>query len=215
MNVYFISGLGADRSIFKYIKLPPGHEAVHLDWIPPLPGETLAGYALRLARKIDLSTPFSLVGLSFGGMIAVEIAKKTSPLFTIIISSIPSIAHLPGYFRIAGRLRLHKLIPVFFIQRAAILKRFFTTETPADKKQLKAMIRNSDARFIKWAMHAILTWDNTGIPAQLIHIHGAQDKILPRRYTQPTHTISGGHLMVLNRAEEINAVLCEVLVKAE
>lgn len=213
MNVYCISGLAADRSVFKYIRLPHGYDAVYLDWIQPLPNETLAQYALRLAQPIDGTKPFGLVGLSFGGMVAVEIAKHLRPAFTILISSISSVRHLPHYYRLAGRLRLHRVLPIKMIQHAAILKRFFTNEATEDKKMLKGMIRKSDARFIKWAMHAALTWEDGEAPENLVHIHGTHDGILPARFTKPTHPIAkGGHLMALTRAEEINKILEEVLV---
>lgn len=208
MNVYFISGLAADRSVFKYIELPASYNPVHLDWISPLPAETLEGYALRLAEGIDVNQPFALIGLSFGGMLAVEIAKKWPPEILILISSIPSVTHLPVYYHAARRLRLHQILPVSFIQYAAYLKRLFTTETKADKHMLRNMIRNSDAHFIKWAMHAVLTWKGGEPPKPFYQIHGTRDAILPQRYTRPTHLISnGGHLMILNRARDINTIL--------
>jgi hypothetical protein len=78
---------------------------------------------------------------------------------------------------------------------------------------LKALIRKSRPQFVRWALHAILTWRNTEIPKSLVHIHGTKDKILPIRFTKPTHIITGGgHLMVLNRANEINKILSEVLL---
>ena len=215
MTVFFISGLGVDRSIFKHIKLPPGYTSVYLDWIEPTAAETLLHYESCLAQKIDATTPYALVVLSFGGMIAVEIAKEKKPRFLIIISSVATMRHLPAYYRMAGRLRLHRAVPVWLIQRAALLKRYFTSESQADKKDLKAMIRRIDARFIKWAMHAILTWENTSIPEQLVHIHGTHDEILPKRFTKPTHLVANGrHLMVLTRAQEINKILFEVFTGA-
>jgi hypothetical protein len=48
------------------------------------------------------------------------------------------------------------------------------------------------------------------VPEKLVHIHGTRDGILPVRFTKPTHTIAGGHLMVLNRAHEINKILNDV-----
>jgi len=212
VKVYFISGLAATGNIFRNIKLPQYCEAVYLDWIPPEKNESLPQYALRLSQKIDTSKPFSLMGLSFGGMLAVEIAKVLNPSCLILISSIPSFQHLPYYYKWAGKLRLHKIIPVSFIRSASVLKRFFTTETKEEKKMLKAMITNSDAHFIRWAINAILTWKNTEIPKNVLHIHGTKDGILPMRFTKPTHNIKkGGHLLVLSRAEEINKILAKVL----
>jgi len=213
MRVYFISGLAADSRVFKHIRLPDGFEPVYLDWIPPLKDESLRAYALRLGEKIDRSEKFILVGLSMGGMIAVEIANHIPPVLTIIIASIPISTHLPSYFRIGARLYLHRLIPINLVKNAAIAKRLFTTETKEDKEMLKAIIRESDPAFIKWALTAILHWENQTVPEKLIHIHGSRDEILLVRYTKPTHTVQkAGHLMVMNRAEEINRILKEVLI---
>jgi pimeloyl-ACP methyl ester carboxylesterase len=215
MKVYFISGLAADRRAFKHISLPEGFEAVYLDWITPLENELLPDYALRLAAGIDVYEPFALVGLSMGGMIASEIARQYVPMATILISSIPVASHLPTHFKWAGALQLHKLVPVRFVQSAAIMKRLFTTEAPEDKAMLKKMIIESDMDFIRWAMGAILKWKNEKQPSSYVHIHGTRDEVLPIRFTNPTHIIrEAGHLMVMNRAQEINAILGATLTNA-
>ncbi|SDF62642.1 Thioesterase domain-containing protein [Pedobacter terrae] len=80
MNAYFISGLGADQRIFSRLKLSEKISIIHVEWINPNKNETLEVYAERLSRIIDTSKPFALVGVSFGGMIAVELAKLLKPL---------------------------------------------------------------------------------------------------------------------------------------
>lgn len=214
MKVYFISGLAADCRVFRHIQLPEGFETVYLDWIDPLPNEAFTEYALRLADSIDKSAPFAVIGLSMGGMIATEIAKHHHPVITILISSIPSSAHLPGYLKIAGKLGIHKLVPVSVVKSGAILKRFFTNEAKEDKELLKQIIRDSDPAFIRWAMDAILKWKCEEPPAGFIHIHGTKDEVLPVRYTRPTHTIEkGGHLMIMTRAQELNEIVRSCLGK--
>ena len=212
MKVYFISGLGADKRVFKNILVPSHCEIIHLDWIPPHKKETLTAYSLRLAKKINVDEPFSLVGLSMGGMIAAEIARNHPPAQLVIISSVPSSEQLPVYFKWAAMVNLHKLVPVTLGKSASIMKRLFTAETKEDKKVLKQIIRESDKKFIRWSVNAILNWKTIELPPSYIHIHGSRDEVLPLRYTQPTHTINkGGHLMIMNRAEEINRILQEVL----
>jgi Predicted hydrolases or acyltransferases (alpha/beta hydrolase superfamily) len=213
MKVYFISGMAADSRVFRYIQLPEGFEAVFLDWITPGEGESLASYALRLAQRIDTSQPFVVVGLSFGGMLATEIAKHYTPAATCLISSIPVSSHLPRYFRTAARLNLHKIVPVSFIKTSAAAKRFFTDEKPEDKKLLWQIIRDSDTRFIRWSMQAVLSWQNETVPQPIWHIHGDRDDILPVKYTRPTHTVSkAGHLMVMSQPEPVNDWLRNVLL---
>lgn len=212
MKVYFISGLAADSRVFKHIQLPGEYEIIFLDWIDPLKNESLSSYAGRLSQKIDASRPFALVGLSMGGMMAIEIAKRLPPVVTILLSSVPLSAHLPYYFSWAGRLRLYKVIPVGLLKSASILKRGLTPDTEEDKKILKQVIKDSNPGFIRWAMQAILSWDNKDIPQPCWHIHGTKDEILPLKYTNPTHLIQGGnHLMIMSKAAEINGLLAQLL----
>jgi pimeloyl-ACP methyl ester carboxylesterase len=206
--VYFISGLGADERIFKHIQLPADFQGIYLPWIKPLVNESLESYAQRLSEGIDTSEVFFLVGLSLGGMIASEIALHHRAAKTILISSIPAAHFLPWYYKLSRFLKIHRWLPVSMIKHAAWIKRLFSPETSEDKKMLKNMIRDCDPSFIRWGLHAILMWKNESIPSPLIHIHGTADKILPFHFTKPTHVIkNGGHLMVLNKAREINQIL--------
>jgi pimeloyl-ACP methyl ester carboxylesterase len=212
MNVYMISGLAADKGVFKNLVLPAEYDVFYLEWIPPVKNESLPDYSIRLAEKIDLSKPFILIGLSLGGMIAVEIAKHYVPEKLIIISSIPSSKYLPFYFNIVRKAGLHKFVPVSLLKSASLVKRLFTAETSQDKIYLRKVIKQSDPVFIRWAMNAILHWPPSEVPASYVHIHGSGDEILPLRYTKATHIIKGGgHLMIMNRSGEINEIFKEVL----
>ena len=212
MKAYFISGMAADERVFKYVRLPEGYEVVHLTWITPQKEESLPSYALRMAERIDTREPFVLVGLSFGGMLVTEIAKRFPPVKTILIASVPLSSHLPGYFRVAAVLRLHKVVPIGMVKTAARLKRFITNEKSEDKKLIWEIINNSDPAFIRWSMEAILKWKNEEMPQPVLHIHGTRDEILPARYTTPTHVIpKAGHLVVMTRPDEVNTILYNAL----
>ncbi|MBC7867969.1 MAG: alpha/beta hydrolase [Gloeobacteraceae cyanobacterium ES-bin-316] len=216
MKAYFISGLAADCRVFKYIQLPPGYETVFLDWISPLKNESLQAYSFRMAESIDTSQPFVLVGLSMGGMIATEIANKYQPVACILLSSVPTHKQMPGYFKLAYVLKLHRLVPIGLLQKASIMKRGLAPDNKADKELLKQVIKDSDPAFIRWAMNAILCWKNETIPKPLWHIHGRKDEILPYRYTKPTHSVEGGnHVMIMSKAGELNKFLKEVLAQED
>lgn len=210
MKVYFIPGLGADRRVFKNVVLPAGFVPEYIDWIPPLKEESLSSYTQRLLAPYSFQEPYILVGLSMGGMIATEWAHQHPPELLVLISSIPCSDQLPPYFRKVGKWGLHKWVPISLLKSMSVMKRFFTTETPEDKKLLREMIRTVDAPFIYWALGAILGWKMEKPFENRIHIHGTRDELLPLAFTQPTHLIQkGGHLLVMNRAAEVNRILAE------
>jgi pimeloyl-ACP methyl ester carboxylesterase len=151
VNVYFISGMGADHRAFSYITLPKGFEAIHLPWIKPDKKESLAAYALRLAGAIRTSEPFILVGLSMGGMMAVEIAKKFPPVCTVLISSIPLSGQLPRYYRVAGKLKANILLSPSLLKSLVGLKKAFS---PASKL-VSEMFRACDNEFFNWSKFLI------------------------------------------------------------
>ena len=72
--IYFISGLGADERIFQWLRYD-GYRPIHIHWLPPERRESVEHYAHRLAQDIKDKRPI-IVGLSFGGIVAIEIAKQ-------------------------------------------------------------------------------------------------------------------------------------------
>ena len=99
MKAYFIPGLGADCRVFKNIKLPDSFIRINLEWIHPVEEESLESYALRMGEKIDASEPFILIGLSFGGMLAIEISKIKPPVELVLISTIHISDELPILYK--------------------------------------------------------------------------------------------------------------------
>ena len=212
MKAYFISGIGADYRLFTHTRLPEGYEAVYIHWIPPQKTETLPDYAQRLIAQIDTTEPFILIGLSLGGIMSVEIAKRTSPVCTIIISSVPLSAQLPGYYKLAGKLRLGRLVPASLLKSAASIKHSLTMKSAANRQLMRTIIRAGDDRFIRWALNAVLDWDNREIPSPFFHIHGTRDEVFPIGLTNPTHIVpKGGHMFLMSHPAMINDILQQIL----
>jgi pimeloyl-ACP methyl ester carboxylesterase len=212
MKLYCISGMGADGRIFSRLSLPASWELVPLVWIEPRRGESLSQYALRLADGIPLGEPFGLLGLSMGGMMAASIAASRRPQVLVLISSIPDPAQLPRYYRWAGKMRLHRLLPPALLRQASLFKRRINREKPENKQLLRTIIRDSDPRFLAWAVEAILGWQGPPPPEGYLHIHGSRDGILPLRLTRPTHVIPGaGHMLILEQAGKVSEILARNL----
>ncbi len=216
MKVYFISGIGADYRLFTHIHLPPGFEPAYIHWIPPQKKEKLCDYAFRLTQQIDTTEPFVVAGLSLGGIMAVEIAKRVPPVCTILISSVPISHQLPKLYRFAGALHLGKLIPASFLKFAAIIKHSIWMRTAAGKRLMRQVIRAGDNRFIRWALGAVLQWKNDTIPHPLFHIHGSRDEVFPIRLTNPTHIVpKAGHMFVISHPNAIDQFFHQVLVTTQ
>lgn len=212
MKAYLISGLGADERVFSRIQLPLGYEPVHLDWIAPLKDETLEDYAKRFSKRINANEDFILIGVSFGGMLASEIAKILPAKKVIIISSVSHYDELPWYFRRAGKLGLQGIITPGVYKRATLINRFMGAGDQEMKQIVYDYVRNASPDFIKWALNAILNWRHQHRIEQLIHIQGSNDHLLPSKYVKADYIIpQGGHMMVFNRASEINAILRKIL----
>ena len=212
MKAYFISGLGADKKAFIRIKLPEGYEPVYLDWITPEKNESLSNYARRFSSLIKNDDAFILIGLSFCGMLACELAKLRNPLKTIIISSLATSNDLPWYFKGAGRIGLHKAVPIKLLKYGTIFKNMMGASSKEDKAIIINYAKFADPHLVRWSLHAIVSWHQPERLPGIIHLHGSNDLMLPLRYTHPDYVIkNGGHLMVFNKAEEVNRILNEVL----
>src|SRR5690606_8062739 len=86
-RVYFIPGLGADERLFSQLNLK-GIEEHYLNWIEPEDCTTMADYAARYVPMIDTSEPFYILGMSMGGMMAIELQKLIQPEKLILVSTV-------------------------------------------------------------------------------------------------------------------------------
>lgn len=198
---------------FKRIKLPQGYDPVYLDWITPEKNESLTNYARRFSSLIKSDDAFILIGLSFGGMLACEIARLRNPLKTIIISSIATSTELPWYFKRAGRIGLHKAVPIKLLKAGTIVKNLMGAASKEDKAVIINYAKFADPDLVRWSLHAIINWHQPVRLPGVVHLHGSDDYMLPVKYTHADYIIErGGHLMVFNKAEEVNRILNEVLL---
>jgi pimeloyl-ACP methyl ester carboxylesterase len=209
-KIYFISGLGADERAFHFLDLFFCHP-VFMGWPQPNKKESLHDYAMRMMALIPEENP-NIIGLSFGGMLASEIALAKPKAKVVLISSNKTSAELPPYFRVGKYLPLYKLMPNNIMQSSPKL---FMWAMSADGKEQKTkllqMARYTSIPFTKWAIGSILNWKNKTLPQNVTHIHGNKDILLPLKYVKADYTINGGkHAMVMDQADEISEILKQV-----
>ncbi len=205
-KVYFISGLGADKRAFSFLDLS-FCEPVFIDWISPLKNESLKSYALRLRQQIREDHPI-VVGISFGGMLATEMAKTDNLLKAIIIASNKSADEFPAYLRMGKYFPVYKWLPEKLIKNGFRLNWILGANGNEQKNLLHSILKDADPAFLKWAIGAILNWNEKTIPGNVKHIHGTADRLLPFRYVKADFEIPGGtHLVSINKPKEISALL--------
>jgi pimeloyl-ACP methyl ester carboxylesterase len=214
LDVYFLSGLGADERAFAKLQLDKSRFNIkYIDWIAPIKGESMHSYALRLSAQIDTTRAFSLVGLSFGGIMASEITTIVTPQKVVIVSSLSTGLPISRFYQ--GLLKLllfHPLSGPILRSPNAIVYRYFGADTPELKAILKQILKDTDTRFLKWALIRMSSWKRTEKARNLYHIHGTADKLIPISLTHPDYKVAnGGHLMVLAQHEIISRLLNEQL----
>ena len=204
-SVYLISGLGADKRVFDFLDLSE-YQINHINWIFPITNESLEHYAKRLLDQITTSRPV-LIGVSFGGIVAVEISKLIETEKVILISSAKTKKDIPSIYKLAGIVGLNQIIPMSLLKSVNKLTYwFFGAKTKDERVLLKKIISETDETFLRWAIGKIMHWKNSTHSNNIITIHGSQDRILPNKKSD--HVIDGGgHLMIINRASEITHLI--------
>jgi len=208
-----LSGLAADGRIFtpQRAAFPQLHCPA---WLPPHRQESIDEYAKRLAATLDAG-PCIIGGASFGGIVALHLAKYVDAQAVILIGSIKSPSQLPMYARCARPFRF--LIPILPIRLLQFLS------WPMTAKRLKrfapfayglaCQFRDSDPRVFKWSLSRILDWSSTPVPScPIYHLHGDRDWTLPLKYTAPDTVVAGGgHVISLTHPDEVNDYIRHVL----
>ena len=210
-HIYCISGFGSDEKVFSKLTFT-GYETHFIKWIIPVKNESISSYAKRLAEQIHHDKPV-LIGLSFGGMMCIEIAKILPIQKIILISSIKSFHELPFWMRLSGKLKLDKVLPLKTFKLIEPLQDYNLGIETIDEKELVHLYRRKiNQQYSNWAVNTILNWKNEHLPENLFHIHGAKDRIFPLKKVKPDYIVNtGGHLMIMNRHNMVNEYINNIL----
>lgn len=210
-KIYILSGLGVDSRVFAKMDLS-GYDVTHIEWIPPHPEESMVSYAKRITEMIKDKNSI-LIGLSFGGMIAMEIAKIIDVHKIILLASAKGYRELPRFNRYFGSLNLHRLVPESILKHHnRFIDYLFGISSKEQSLMLKQILSDTDPIFMKWAIDQIIHWRNDVVPENVTHIHGDKDHIIPIKNIRPTHIIeNAGHFMTISHAKEVETLLRNVL----
>ncbi len=213
--VYLIPGLAASPDIFEHIRLPEDRFELHrLEWFLPDDGMSLEDYAQKMAQQVPDPDPV-LIGVSFGGMLAQEMARYTGARKVIIISSIKTRKEMPRRLLMARYTNLHKLLPTSLVNNVEVLARYAFGE-PVNKrlKLYEKYLGIRDKRYLDWAIDQIVNWKRDLQEPGLVHIHGDKDAVFPFNYVRDCITVPGGtHTMILHRYRWMNEHLPAIILQ--
>ena len=181
--------------------------ATVVNFIAHEPNESLTAYAARMAEGIPPHC--YIVGVSFGGILALEISRLLQPTGCILMSSVPQPDEFPLWFRVwrlFGGRHCSRILNIVGDSAALVPKCIRTSSTMRFTK-----LSGDNGAWHRWASSALLDWkpDKEPISSPLLHIHGDADTMFPVRYTKPDVVIRQGRhaLPISHPVETANAIL--------
>lgn len=212
-TVYFVPGMAAGIEIFKNIRLPESRYKLKIiEWLIPEKDEDIAAYARRMTQMVPEPNPV-LGGVSFGGVVAQEMAAFLNPRKLIIISSVKCRSELPKRMIVASKTGAYRLIPTNIILSADDLTKFAIGSRSRKRLQLYQTFLNvRDKQYLDWAIKNMVNWQREEPDPSVTHIHGDSDIVFPIKYIRDCEVIKGGtHIMLLDKGKIVSKKLIEVI----
>ena len=202
------SGLAADASVFAPQKLA-FPQLVVPEWIKPTGNETLAEYCERFAEVIRPVEPCIIGGASFGGLVALEMARFLNPLCVMLIGSVKGPTELPLRVRMFRSMRnavsIIPLVPLQWSAGSLVAARRWMPHV-AD---IAGQFHDSDPVVFRWSVRQLLSWQAQAVTTCPVYqIHGDRDFVLPISRTNPDTIVrGGGHVISLTHPKEVNTFI--------
>lgn len=209
--IILFSGMAADAAVaepqlraFPKLVVPP--------WPKPSEDESLTSYCERLANELRPLGAVAIGGISFGGVIAMEVARFLNPRCVILIASVRSPKEMPWRIRVLRNfLWLLPLVPIRWMQWLARAIPLWSSVFAGIVQEF----RQADPVTLRWSIRQVLRWQGPPpLSCPLYQVHGDRDFLFPYKLTAPDVLIrGGGHLISMTRGKQVNEFIRACLDK--
>lgn len=219
LPLILLPGLGTDARLYALQKTA-FPELIVPEWLPPKWNESLPQYAARMARAVDPGVPCYIGGVSFGGMVALEMTRHLNARACFLISTLRSARELPLWARVLGPGAW--LLPPFTDRllswTGTALLNTMGRWMSSRAKTACTHLSKTRSVILPWACRNVVRWKPapTPWPCPIFHLHGDRDVILPHRGTTPTQLVpKAGHLLPLTHPFVVNEFLRRSIEQVE
>jgi hypothetical protein len=172
-TIFLFPGQGSDSNIFNNFTVKRDYQVRRIKYPMPPKNCTMKQYAQLLVSQIDTSELYIFIGVSLGGMLAVELSEIMHPKQVIIVSSAKNRKELPFRYRFQKHLPIYKIIPKSVIKLGSlILQPIVEPDRNKYKEVFKKMLKSKNKTYLKRTIQMIVQWERTNYQKQVFHIHG-------------------------------------------
>lgn len=192
-RLILLKGMNPDANVFSRLA-SEFSGAEHVEWPSIDSRSSMTDLAYELISRYHIDRDCSLVGVSFGGIIAQEIAAIVHCKLCVVISTMCQREELPAMGRFLGAL------PVGCIYKLCLYGAKF------------GLFRKHgalDEVWTSWVVSRVVAWNAPMISSEtkLIRIHGDRDRTFPNGCSEADLVLNGGHLIIATHADKISEVI--------
>ena len=201
-KLILLNGMTPDGRVFKRL-LPYLENYQLIEWVDPEDDQSIQEYAKRIQRYLGEVRDCDILGVSFGGIVAQELAPLIGAKKCFIVSSIADTKELNGLQRVLASFPrgFHGEFYYTIGKTSEVLAGFGSTN---EVFRLKKFV-GEDGAWFRWATSAVVGW-NPQRKEQIhyIRIHGDSDTTFRKGHLYSDHIIEGAsHVLALTHAKEL------------
>ncbi|MEM1212934.1 MAG: alpha/beta hydrolase [Planctomycetota bacterium] len=221
-KIVLLPGLGADAELFEPQVRAFGDRLIVPEWVEPDANDSIAEYALRwgavIKEQLDREAPGEPVllgGVSFGGMIALDMAGLIGASGVVLIAGCVDPSEVSARTLLAQR--IGSMVPrtAWGLTLKAMALPFAKLDGLGDDDTalLRRVAGRVDVPLLDWGGGALRDWTGpehleAGMP--VFRMHGRQDWVIPCPESGVDVVLPDGrHLINLSHEKSVNGFLAE------